>query len=81
MFYEGLGDYSVNSDLLFNCSKHPEFNNVIEDVLQKKFDENIMNKAKNSKLVTNESQAEALYVILKLKKSSSTLNTKGMKND
>ena len=58
----------MDSDLLHHYSEHPEFNHVIGEVLQKKFDQNIMSEAKKSKFVTCESQAEALYVILKLKK-------------
>ncbi len=46
---------------------HPSYNEVIEEILQNNFDEDIMNKALLR--AKSESQAEALYVILKLKQS------------
>lgn len=45
--------------------KHPNYNEVIEEVVQNCFDDELMNLA--SLKTENASQAEALYVILKLK--------------
>jgi len=61
----------MNTPLLLNCREHPYFNLVVENLLDNNIDLDLMKKARNSKLVHNESQAQALYVIFKLQ----TLNT------
>jgi len=48
--------------------EHPNYDDVIEEVLHNSFDEDLMSVALLK--TKTESQAEALYVILKLKQSS-----------
>ncbi len=48
-----------------NVKKHPDFDAVIEEVINKDYDETLMAKAQI--LANSEFQAEAIYVILKLK--------------
>ncbi len=55
----------MDKSLLLNVKKHPDYEAVIEEVLQKKFDKELMAKA--LKTAKSESQAEAIYVLLKLK--------------
>lgn len=44
--------------------EHPKFDETIEEIIQQRFDVELMAKALI--LAKNESQAEALYVLLKL---------------
>jgi len=45
---------------------HPDYDETIEEVVQKRFDQSLMDQAmRNAK---REEQAEALYVMLKLNK-------------
>lgn len=60
----------MDKSLLLNFKKHPDYEAVIEEVLQKKFDKELMAKALRS--AKSESQAEAIYVLLKLKYTLST---------
>jgi len=48
-----------------NLQKHPDFDATIEEIINKDYDEVLMAKAIN--LTSSESQAEAMYVVLKLK--------------
>lgn len=51
----------------FTLKSHPDYDAVIDEVISLNYDENIIAEAvKRSK---TESQAEALYVLLKLKNS------------
>jgi len=55
----------MDKTLLLSYKRHQDYERVIDELISKSFDEDIMNEAiKSSK---NESQAEALYVLLKLK--------------
>ncbi len=49
---------------LFKLQDHPDYNDVIEEVVQKTFDRDLMDIALRK--AERESRAEALYVILKL---------------
>jgi len=60
----------MDKSLLLNVKEHPDYEAVIEEVLQKKFDKELMAKALRS--AKSESQAEAIYVLLKLKYTLST---------
>ena len=48
-----------------NLKTHPDFDNTIEEVINKNYDEELMLKALS--LAKSVSQAEAIYVILTLK--------------
>jgi len=55
----------MDKSLLLNYRGHQDYERIIDEVIFKKIDEEIMDEA--LKFSKNESQAEALYVLLKLK--------------
>jgi len=56
----------MNTSHPIELKDHPEYENTIDEVVKKKFDKSLMNEA--LKISVRESRAEALYVLLKLKK-------------
>jgi len=54
------------SNKIPSMQDHPDYDETIEEVVQKRFDQSLMDQAmRNAK---REEQAEALYVMLKLNK-------------
>jgi len=59
----------MNKVIIRDLKSHPNYDAVIDEVVQEIFDEETMSRAlRNAK---RESQAEALYVLYKLKEQSS----------
>ncbi len=54
----------MDTTVLLNAKEHPEYEEIITEVLNKKFDLKLMDKALS--YAKRESQAEAYYVLLKL---------------
>jgi len=53
-----------------SINKHPDYESTIEELINNNFDKTLMAQAaKVAKMVDRESQAEAIYVFLKLKRS------------
>jgi len=53
-----------------SINKHPDYESTIEELINNHFDKTLMAQAaKVAKMVDRESQAEAIYVFLKLKRS------------
>ena len=55
----------MDKSVLLNYRGHQDYERIIDEVILKKIDEEVMDEA--LKFSKNESQAEALYVLLKLK--------------